>query len=432
MLFIKLILLCFVVSINAEKWAVIMGTSSGWSDYSVTSNPCRAYDLLIDSGMDPERIIYLSYSKNIDYDLNPFPGKLFTDPSESEGKDWASKCKDHIDYTEDQISPEIVLSILQGNKQNVMKLLHTNSAKVLESTENDTVFFYYMDHGIEGAIIVGGRVIRESELMNTFNIMYTKKMYKEMVVFMEACHSGSMFVNMPSDMNIYVLSSSDSSHNADMSNCPPYDKVNGKSLKTCLSGLYDNIWQSYIENSESQKVTFSELFEYTSKTVKESGSNQNVCQFGSVEQFKDYTIDQFIGNKKIIKKNTMNITRTHENTVSYVDVPKHVALWNTIRSSKDTLEENMKQLESVLLREMKEEITLMRFARSLISDDIQLEQMKRKDVNIYNKECVLEFSQHLIEQCHYTTPFKYEYNNIIHNICSIHSLNSISFESLCI
>lgn len=36
--------------------------------------------------------------------------------------------------------------------------------------------------------------------------MNTNKMYKELVYYMEACESGSMWVGFPTNINIYALS----------------------------------------------------------------------------------------------------------------------------------------------------------------------------------------------------------------------------------
>jgi len=34
-------------------------------------------------------------------------------------------------------------------------------------------------------------------------------MYKELVFYVEACEAGSMFIDLPDDMNIYVMTASD-------------------------------------------------------------------------------------------------------------------------------------------------------------------------------------------------------------------------------
>lgn len=51
-----------------------------------------------------------------------------------------------------------------------------------------------------------GGYLYADELMKAFNYMNENKMYKELVMYMEACESGSMFEKLPKDINVYALS----------------------------------------------------------------------------------------------------------------------------------------------------------------------------------------------------------------------------------
>ena len=85
-----------------------------------------------------------------------------------------------------------------------------------------------------------------------------------------------MFENkLPADWNIYVMSSADADHNANMSNCPPDDVVAGKSLDTCLAGLWDNSFLDYVE--KHPKTTIGEIFDAVHKDVART-SEQNVSE----------------------------------------------------------------------------------------------------------------------------------------------------------
>ena len=46
------------------------------------------------------------------------------------------------------------------------------------------------------------------QLMATLEYMFNNRMYKEMVFYVEACEAGSMFIDLPDDMNIYTMTAS--------------------------------------------------------------------------------------------------------------------------------------------------------------------------------------------------------------------------------
>ena len=57
--------------------------------------------------------------------------------------------------------------------------------------------------------------------------MHTKKNYKYITFYLEACESGSMFQQLPENTSIYALSASNPSESSWGTYCPPDDVVNG-------------------------------------------------------------------------------------------------------------------------------------------------------------------------------------------------------------
>lgn len=426
-LFVIAALLC--AAAMAEKWAMVMGTADGWSNYSITSDPCRAYDLLAASGIAPEHIIFMSYTSNYESKSNPFPGKIFTDPSDGEGKDYAPGCRSHIDYTADSIDKEVVKAIFLGDKATVTELTGIENPKVFETTEEDTIFIYFIDHGNEGLVCIGNSYMRETEFIDTFKKMYEKKMYKEFVFYMEACHSGSMFRKIDENWNIYALTSSDPYHNAWMSNCPPDDVVNGKELDTCLAGLYDNAWMDIVEQSQGGNVTLAEIFKHVDSVVKAEGSDQAVSQYGPVEKFSQYPINRFIGDKPIPKAK-FSVSKSGK-VVRYQDVPRHVATWKAIRADKAHLEASLEDLKKIVVEEAMNEVKLMRLARAVSGDDVKAEMLRTSVSNGYSEECAQEIAINLMEKCGFTMPFSESALNTIHNICSKNVNYNIDYSDVC-
>jgi len=82
--------------------------------------------------------------------------------------------------------------------------------------------------------------------------MHAKKMYKEMVVYIEACESGSMFQNILTDkLNIYAVTAANSNESSWGTYCSPHDMVNGKHINSCLGDLFSVNW---LENSEANNA----------------------------------------------------------------------------------------------------------------------------------------------------------------------------------
>ena len=78
--------------------------------------------------------------------------------------------------------------------------------------------------------------------MEALKYMHTNNLYKEMVFYLEACESGSMFLDLPKDWRIYATSASSPDESSWGYYCPPDDKVNHKSISSCLGDLYSINW----------------------------------------------------------------------------------------------------------------------------------------------------------------------------------------------
>jgi len=125
--------------------------------------------------------------------------------------------------------------------------------KVLKSDANSKIFWYFADHGAPGLVAMpNGKYLYADELHETVKYMHTNKMYKEMVMYMEACESGSMFENiLKKDINVYAVSAANAKESSWGSYCSPDDMVDGKSIHSCLGDLFSVNW---MEDSDKGKM----------------------------------------------------------------------------------------------------------------------------------------------------------------------------------
>ena len=396
----------------AERYAMVMGGADGWGNYSITSDPCRTYDDLIKAGVKPENIIYMTYTSDVTSYSNPFKGMIFTDPAPNTDGDWAKYgCFDHIDYTDKEINKEVFLGILSGDAEAVAKATGKENPKVLAAGPEDTVFTYFIDHGSDGLICVGYDYVREKELIGALKTAHEKQIYGKWVWFMEACHSGSMFPNLPADWNIYVMTSSDAHHNAWMSNCPPDDKVAGKSLDTCLSGLWDNSYLDYLE--QHPKTTIGEIVDAVMADVKKT-SDQNVSEFGDMS-FRDMPLSEFFGELPTPSFRTTKKVNA-ESLVSLDQVPMHLAKWRAIRADKSEMASALAEYERLAFESAKREVEVMRLGVSLMNEKAADSALKTASES-YSASCVRDLSIALHEKCGHSFPFSESTSNLLRNIC---------------
>ena len=386
------------------------------------------YTDLIRAGIKPENIIYMTYTTNLNYRTNPYRGMIFTDPADNTDGDWAQYgCFDHVDYSGQDITPEVFLAILSGDAETVKKATGKENPKVLNAGPDDTVFTYFMDHGNEDFVMVGRDYVHSDALIDALKTAYEKKLYGKWVWFMEACHSGSMFVNLPSDINIYIMSSSDADHNAYMTNCPPDDKVGTMHFYTCLAGLWDNLYLDYLE--QNPECTIGEIFDAVKDAVAKE-SDQNVSQFGDMT-FRDMKVAEFFGKLPSSGLRKIHKTSKSESNVPVSEVPLHLAKWAAIRADKDNKESALEAYEKELIAEAKREVEVMRLGSALMNEKAANNAMN-VPAEAYSADCVRELSLMLVKKCGHKMPFSAKQNNMLRNICLPGlSMPNVNWDDIC-
>ena len=285
--FLTLLLFLLSTLSHADIHAVLMAGSAGYINYRHHADTCHAFHLLNYSGV--QNIITMFYDNVAQDPQNPFPGKLFNHPSNSShpGSDVYQGVQK--DYVGNNVNAANFLAVLTGNISAVPK-----GHPVLTSGPNDRVFIAYFDHG--GTNILGtpiGPYITRKALLNAFNIMYHKKMYKELVVYVEACESGSMFINMPTNRNIYVVTAANPTQPSYGDYCPPNNDVvyfNEKSahIGSCLGDTFSNMWMQNLHTFFHTNETLLSQFQH----VRNATQTSNVSRYGDF-LFDDDSIQEF-------------------------------------------------------------------------------------------------------------------------------------------
>jgi len=141
-------------------------------------------------------------------------------------------------------------------------------------------------------------VMHAKDLIGSLTTMHTKDMYKELVFYLEACESGSMFQTLPDDIKIFATSAANAKESSWGFYCPPQDKVDGKSLNSCLGDLYSIKWMEDSDVNLSAGETLAAQF----TRVKQETNKSHVQEFGDLTIASSEPTSNFQG--KTDKKDT--------------------------------------------------------------------------------------------------------------------------------
>ncbi|KAF4716419.1 hypothetical protein FOZ62_017243, partial [Perkinsus olseni] len=276
---------------KSRHWAVLIAGSRGYDNYRHQAGLCHAYQILKRNGIPENQIITLSYNDVVNSWRNPYRGKLFNKPTgTAPGVDVYQGCR--VDYPGRQVSKDNVKRVLTGDAGPFGR-------KVLNSTDNDYVFIYFVDHGGENHLELPREFLYKRELRSWLETMADKKMYKKLVFYVEACDSGSMFDGLepiPNQVSRYYVTASRPYENSYATYCgslnPMSDMVGSRWMGTCLGDLFSVNWME----DEDAQADGSKTLQMQYERVKNK-TLSNVTQYGDTTWTGDLT-DEFMGNRE--------------------------------------------------------------------------------------------------------------------------------------
>jgi legumain len=233
------------------------------------------------SGIPAKNIILMMQDDVAGSEENKFPGQLFNRPG-NDAVDVYNGCK--VDYRGSIVTAKLFLSVITGEESGV-----PDGGKVLKSGPNDRVFLNFIDHGGVGIVAFpNGPLLHASALSKALQTMQKKDMFKELVFYMEACESGSMFPDLTQNGKILAVTASNAKESSWGYYCPSNDTVKGKHLGTCLGDLFSISW---MEDSDLGHMSMESISEQV-KRVTHRTNKSHVSTFGDTS-FEDEPIGSF-------------------------------------------------------------------------------------------------------------------------------------------
>lgn len=257
---------------NGEIWALLVAGSNGWYNYRHQADICHSYHILSAHGIPDDHIVVMMYDDIAENSQNPTKGTIINKPYGTNVYPGTPK-----DYVGRDVTPENFLKIMQGED-----MTGVGSGKTLHSGPNDRVFVYFADHGGTGIIAFPMGLLHADDLNSALKSMHAANKFSQLVFYMEACESGSMFNELlPTDINVYAMTASNPGESSWGCYCSNPEHL------PCLGDLFSVKW---MEDSDKE-VLKTETLEKQYELVKSGTNKSHVMQYGDLSITKEPVAD---------------------------------------------------------------------------------------------------------------------------------------------
>lgn len=332
-----LLLILAATSINlatADHWALIIAGSNTYYNYRHQADVLHAACILRDHGIPSERIITMMYDDIAYNPANPTPGIVINAINGTN----VYPCATH-DYTHHQVNLTNFQGIMLGDGT------VTGQRKVFETGPEDDIFIYFADHGGPGVFCFPYQNLYADDLNNLIIQMYENRRFRSMVIYMEACESGSMFNGyLRPNISVYAVTAA----NPDESSwgcC--YDSYR----QAYLGDVFSINWMWNSDRIAMRNTTIQEEFQ----KVRAMTNTSTVCEYGNLN-VSNRLVQAFQGRqynrtKALSKQDSSN---SHISDV----VPSHrIGLLDQIHKLENQMKKGYPDIDDVLLSEAWNQLT---------------------------------------------------------------------------
>lgn len=392
---------------GGKHWALIVAGSNGYYNYRHQADVCHAFHVLKDHGIPEENIIVMMYDDIANNEENPDKGVLINRPK---GENVYEGVK--IDYKGKHVTPEVFLAALKGEKQ---KLHGKGTGRVIESGPDDHIFVNFVDHGAPGLVAFPDSELHARTFIKALKSMHENKQYSQMVIYVEACESGSMFKGLlPDNINIYATTAANGKESS-------YATYYDEHLKTFLGDLYSVKWMENSDVANLNKESLISQFE----VVKKETNKSHVQEFGDMSMGKE-PVGDFQGNHQ----SDRNIYYEHIDAVS---VPTHdtqlYILHDQIAKAKSEQEKG--NLTVQLLQEFKDRDTITTEMKHIVAfalnhDHIMVGAALATRTEQINFDCYEPSVMHYTANCRKFSqdPFAMRVLYALQNVCNTEDMTA--------
>jgi len=294
---------------------------------------------------------------------------------------------------------------------------------VLKSTAQDRVFVYYTDHGGVGILGVpsgaAGGYIHAADINKAIETLQSKGGYKELLFYLEACESGSIFANLLKAPNAKALTAANPSESSWGWYCAGSgtggDMVNGKNIGSCLGDEFSVRW---MEDTDAASINTETVGQQAAALVK-AVTKSHVMQYG-VTSFDSEPIGNFEGSHGVLTASA-KVEDLEGNGVDSRQVEVHQAYFQVMRAG--TAEQRKKaeqELAGVLAQRHAADAKFGQIASAACEvSNCMAEEMLEGKVEMLHADCHKTALEAVVEQCGSFTDYSLRYGRLFANLCEI-------------
>nr|XP_043628472.1 vacuolar-processing enzyme-like [Erigeron canadensis] len=276
---------------NSTVWAVLVAGSQEYQNYRHQANVCHAYQILKRGGLKDENIVVFMYDDIANDQNNPRPGTIINSPNGSDVYAGVPK-----DYTGKNVTAANFYAVLLGN----VTAVKGGSGKVVASKPDDKIFVYFTDHGGPGTLgMPNVPFIYAKDFVDVLKTKHAMGTYDEMVLYIEACDSGSIFEGLlPEDLNIYVTTSTNATELGWATYCPDMNPPPPPDFHTCLGDLFSVSWMEDSDSTDRRLETLELQFlrvKTRTYNYNDTSRGSHVMQYGTVSMTNE-TVSVYQGS----------------------------------------------------------------------------------------------------------------------------------------
>ncbi|VVC37948.1 Hypothetical protein CINCED_3A012616 [Cinara cedri] len=336
---------------------------------------------MLRNNIPKKNIITMMYDDIAYNPNNPTPGVIINQPNGTNVYEGVE-----IDYKGDDVTPAHFLKIILGDKEGMKSV---GTGRVVEGGAWDTIFINFADHGGSGVLCFPNGYLYADQLNDALNTAFETARYKKMLLYIEACESGSIFEGILSDdMNILAVTAAGPRENS--WGCYCYSESGD--YATCLGDLFSVTWMEDIDKTFFDSIMRKKSIFNDYNEIRQHVTLSNIMVYGDFDIGYE-KLSTFIGyQKKIDKPSVMSLSKTIQNkmTVSSHDVSK-CTMEYALASKKLT---NLRKQELQIELQKNDE---MRFVIDNVFREIYLSVVKLRpkimsDIGTFDKPEFLKLS----------------------------------------
>jgi len=187
-----------------------------------------------------------------------------------------------------------------------------------------------------------GPFLHASDLGAALQKMQTAKMFNELVFYMEACESGSMFPTLKTDGKIFAVTASNAQESSWGTYCGADAVVDGKNVGSCLGDLFSIAWMEDTDLGPGSETIQEQVARVTKRT-----NLSHVSSFGDVS-FEDEPITNFVKSSVQGAKKRPIIAGSGAASWDVRDIPLHLAYFKWASAAGAAKQSAWNELQTVV------------------------------------------------------------------------------------